>query len=201
VLIHKASARGAADLDRLELLVPDDAAADLVDDLPDGDAHGNFDKPGVLNFSREGEHLCALGFFGSHGGEAFRTLTHDSRHVRPGLHVVDVRGLAPEAFYGGEGRPGTGHSPLPLDGGHKGRFLAAHECARAFLDVKVETEVGSQNIVAQEAVFHGLFDGRLEPLDCQGVLGPAVNVSLVRPHGESADHHALDDGVGISFKN
>ena len=72
----------------------------------------------LLKEMNVGMKYHALGLFSSHGGETFRPLEHDPRNVGPCFHVVDVRGLSPEPFNGGERRPGTGHSPLSLYGGH-----------------------------------------------------------------------------------
>ena len=201
MLLHETASGGAADLNRLEFLVADDAAADLVDDFPYCDTHGDFNKTGVFDFPREGEHLCALGLFRPHGCEAFGTLEHDPRHVCPCLHVVDVRGLAPETLDRRERWPGPGHSPLSLDGCHESRFLAAHKGTCAFLDMQVEAEVRPQDVCPQEAVFGGLVYGRLESLDGQGIFRAAVNISFVGSHGIGADHHAFQNGVGIALKN
>ena len=60
---------GPPDLDRLESLAAGDAAADVEDDLPQGDAHGHFDQAGVVDLAGQGEDLGALALLGADAGE------------------------------------------------------------------------------------------------------------------------------------
>ena len=38
-------------------------------------------------------------------------------------------------------------------------------------------------------------------LDGQGILGPAVDVAFLRPHGIGPDGHAFDDGMGVALQD
>ena len=90
----------------------------------------------------------------------FAPLHDDLRSIGIALDVVDVGRLAPEACDGREGRPGPRLAAAAFDGGHQGRLLAADEGAGAFFDMEMEAEVRAQDILAQQAVFVGLGDGR-----------------------------------------
>ena len=64
-LLGDAAAGGSAGLHGLELFAVGDAAADVEDDLAKGDAHGDFDQAGVVDFSGQGKDLGALALFGA----------------------------------------------------------------------------------------------------------------------------------------
>ena len=74
MLSRDTAAGGAAGLGRFELLAAGDTAADFFDDFPQGGAHGDLHQAGVVNLAAQGEHLGALGFLRTHGGEPFRTV-------------------------------------------------------------------------------------------------------------------------------
>ena len=74
MLRRDTSAGRTAGLCRLELLAVRDTAADLLDDFAQGGTHRNLDQTGVVDFAAQGEDLGALGFFGTHGSEPFRTI-------------------------------------------------------------------------------------------------------------------------------
>ena len=78
------------------------AAADVVDDLADGDAHGHFDQPAAADLAGQGEDLGALALFGAQRGERRGAVADDPRHQGVGFDVVDQRGLAPQAALGRE---------------------------------------------------------------------------------------------------
>ena len=68
MLGRNAAAGGAARLGRLELLSVGYAAADLLNDLAQGGAHGDLDQAGVIDLAAEGERPGALGFLGADRG-------------------------------------------------------------------------------------------------------------------------------------
>ncbi len=88
VLRRDTSAGGSAGLGCLELLAVWDAAADLLDDVPQGGAHGDLHQTGVVDLAAQGEHLGALGLLRTHGGEPLRTVQDDLGNVGVGLYVV-----------------------------------------------------------------------------------------------------------------
>ena len=200
MLLRQAPARGAPDLDGLELPVVQDPAPHVEDDIPEGRAHGHFDEARVVDLAGQGEDLCPLRLLGPYGGVPSAAVADDVGDVCPGFHVVYVGGFAPEALVGREGRPRVRHPPFALNGGHQGGLLAADEGAGPFLDVQVEGEVRPHDVVADEAVLSRLGDGAPEPFDRQGVFGAAVDVALVGAYGVGAQHHALYYRVGVALE-
>ena len=95
-------------------------------------------------------------------GEPGRALRHDRGDVVPGLDVVDVGRLAPQALLGREGRARPGPPRLALERGDERRLLAAHEGARALHELEVEREPPAEDVVAEDAVGAGLVDRVLE---------------------------------------
>ena len=85
-------------------------------------------------------------------------VTHNVRNASQGFYVVYYRGRSPKSLYCGERRTGTRHTAFALDGVQKCGFFAANECACAESDVYAETEVSSENVVAQQAQFFSLSD-------------------------------------------
>ena len=75
-----ASAGRAADLDGLELPPVGHAAADLVDDLPDGHAHRHLDQPAAADLAGQGEDLGPLAVVGAQLGELLGPVAKDPGH-------------------------------------------------------------------------------------------------------------------------
>ena len=72
MLLGDAAAGRAAGLDGLELLAVGDAAADVEDDLAEGDPHGDFDQAGVVDLADQREDLGPLARLGPDAGEPVR---------------------------------------------------------------------------------------------------------------------------------
>ena len=124
----------------LKLLAVGNAAADLVDDLAQRDAHGHFDQAGIVDAARQREDLGALALLRADGGEPIGAVAQDGRDIGEGLDVVDQRGAAPQAFLRRIGRPRPRRAALAFDRGDQRRLLAADEGAGAEPDVDVEAE-------------------------------------------------------------
>ncbi len=97
------------------MLIAGNAAADVINDLFQGNAHGHLDQPGAVYLAGQGEGLGALAFFGAIAGVPVSALLHNRRDIGPGLNVIDVGRFAPQAGLGGEGGAGTGHTSLALN--------------------------------------------------------------------------------------
>jgi len=197
MLLREAPARGAAQLDGLEVRVAAYAPADLEDDRPQVRPHGHFHETHVFYGPREGKDLRARAILHADGPEPGAPVEEDLGDVGEGLHVVEARGPAPEARFGGTGRLDARHAALSLDGVHERRRLAADEGPRPGVDVDVEIESRAQDVAAQEPLLAGPVDGRPQHPQRQGILGPDVDVALAGADGVAADDHPLQDGVGI----
>ena len=199
MLLGKAAPGGAADLHGLEFFAVLDAAADVENDLPEGGAHGNLHQARVHYIAGEGEGLGAGAGVGADGAVPGGPFIEDAGDIGKGLYIVENGGLAPQAVVHGAGRLGAGHTALALDGGGKGTALAADEGTGTPVDVHMEAEAGVHDIIAQQAQTGGLVNGYLQALHGQGILGPDIDIALGGPGGDTGNHHALDNGVGVTL--
>ena len=175
------------------------AFADVVDEALEGRAEGHFDEAGVLDFADEREDLGA-GTFGAAGlRKPGGSAADDGRDVAPGLDVVDVGGLAPEAFLRGERRPRMGTAGKAFKRGDEGCFFAADECSCALHQLDVEVEATIEDVVAEQAVFACLLDGAVEAAHGQRIFGADVDDSFCGAHHVCADDHAFEQGVRVAF--
>ena len=69
---------------------------------------------------------------------------------------------------GGKGRPGTRLASAAFDGGQERRLLAADKSACSLLDMEMEADVRSQDVIAQKAVVFGLGDRDFSLLIARG---------------------------------
>ena len=88
---------------------------------------------------------------------------------------------------------------MPFQGGDQRGFFAADKRASPFDDLDVEFEPAAQNVFAKQAVFAGLFDGTVQVMHGQRVLGADINDALGGTHDVAADDHAFEQGVRIAF--
>jgi hypothetical protein len=94
---------------------------------------------------------------------------------------------------------GLPNRPLAFDAVDQGCLLPTDKSPRAHLDHHLEAEIAPEDVLAQEIVRLGLGDGRLEPLDRQGIFGPEVDVGLRGADAVGGDGHALDQPMGIAL--
>ncbi len=66
------------------------------------------------------------------------------------------------------------------------------------MNFKVESAV--QDIVSQDTHGFSIMNGFLQPLDSQRILGPDVDITLIRPDSISADRHSFQQFMGIAFQ-
>ncbi len=201
VLHGNHAAGGSAELGGLEFLAFGDAAADVIDDGPQGRSHRDFHEADVVHVAGQREDLRPLALFGADAGVPGAAAEDDLPDVGEGFHVVQDARLLPETGDGGEGGPRSGHAAFALDRGHQGRFLAADEGAGALVDLQIEVKAGSQDVLAQQAVFLGLVDGDVQAVDGQRILGPAVDVTLMGADGLGGDDHAFQNGVRVGLQD
>ena len=100
-VVRDAAAGGSAGLHRLDAVAVHAAATHIVDELAERGAERHFDQAGVRHLADEGEHLGAGAGVAADPGEPRRALGDDRRDVEPGLDVVDVGRMAPQALLAG----------------------------------------------------------------------------------------------------
>ena len=199
MLGRDAAARRPADLRCFEGFSTGDAAADLVDQFPQADAHWHLDQAGVVDLAHHGENLGALAVLRANAGVPVGPLLDDQRHVGPTLDVVDVGRLAPQPALSGKGRAWTRLADAPLDGCHQRRLLATDEGPGSHPDFDVKVKARSQDIFTQQAVLAHLLQGNLQVFDRQWVLAPNVDETARRADSISADEHSFQHPVGVAF--
>src|SRR5699024_2073701 len=84
----KTSAGRTADLDSLKVAAPFDAAADIVDDLPECSTHGNLNKAGVFNSTCNRESLGSRAAFCSDGTEPVSSFYDNTGNICKSFHVI-----------------------------------------------------------------------------------------------------------------
>ncbi len=129
------------------------------------------------------------------------SLLDDQRDVRPGLDVVQVRRLVPEAVLDRVDVLRARLADLSFERGHQGRRLAADEGSAAAADVDVEVEAAAEDVRSEEPHLPRLLERELQILDRQAVLVAHVDVAGVGADREGPDDHPLDDRVGIPFQD
>ena len=104
----------ASGLNGLQGLVVLHSPADVFNNLPQSDAHGDFHQPGVLALTDHREDLGPLAALAPDGGVFLRPHLHDDRHVGPRLDVVQSGRTFPKAAFDGVDVLGTRLTHLSL---------------------------------------------------------------------------------------
>ena len=123
----------------------------------------------------------------------------DERDVGKRLHVVEHRGLCPQAMLDGARRFDARHAAVTLDRRGQGAALTADERARTLVDVDAEIEIAAKDVRSEKAHLLGASDGRFQAVHCQRILRAHVDIALVAADGETRDHHALEHTVGVAL--
>ncbi|VTR63828.1 hypothetical protein DESC_100024 [Desulfosarcina cetonica] len=197
-VLGNAAAHGTAEVHRLELLVSRNAAADIEDDLPQRGSHGHFHHGRVLDMAGDRDQLGPFAFLRANAGVPCVALVDDQGHVGPGFHVVQVTGFVPDTAHRGADVLGPRLRILALDGAHQGAGFAGDEDAHVKMDFHMKVEAGTQDVVAQEAVFLGLGQGRVDVFLELGHVMPGVDEPLAGADGKGTDDQPLDDVVRIA---
>src|SRR5262249_28260920 len=107
-LAGDATAGRSSGLHRLNAAAVEPASADVVNERLDGWAHPHFDHAAVVDFAHERKGLGSRALGAAGLGKPCRTLGDDGRDVVPGLDVINVAGLAPQALLRRKWRPRAG---------------------------------------------------------------------------------------------
>src|SRR5258708_6577430 len=91
------------------------AAANFLDDLANGCAHGYLDEPAALNVFGQGENFCAFAGFGSVSRESLWAVTNEPRNHSECLDVVDDRRFSPKAVLDRKRGAQFRHAALAFD--------------------------------------------------------------------------------------
>src|SRR5690606_32238788 len=174
-----------------------DAAAVLLNQLLERDAHRLFDDARPLDMAADLDELGALVVLASEGAEPRGPAPQDRRDDRDALDVVDGRRAAVEARAGRKRRLQARLAFLAFEAfDHRGLF-AADVSARAAVHENVEVVARSGGVLAQQASVVGLGHGREQRLGLADELAADVDVSRPRAHREAGYQRAFDQLVRI----
>src|ERR1700730_3404054 len=171
--------RGAARHHALELAPASNAAAVLVDQLPERDRHRRLDHPRLLDVAGHGVEPRAALALGPEPREPFRTAVDDVRHRHDGLDIVDDGGMPERALDGGEGRLDLGPSLLPLEGGQEPGLLTADVGPGPAMEHDIEIGAGALDVLAEESRRVGLPDRAIEDPPRLDVLAAEIDEAQV----------------------
>src|SRR6266702_3672013 len=168
------------------------ASADTVDDVPQLNAHRNFNQAGVGDLAGQSEDLGSLALFRTLSSEPLRTVTDEGRHVGKGFDVVDERRFAPETGDCRIGRSRLRSSATSLNGGDQGSLFSADKSACTQANVDIEVERSSADVAAQQTTTTGVANRSRQTADCQRIFCTNVNVTFAGTNCVSSDGHAFD---------
>ena len=191
-----AAARGPTDLHGFEPPPRRHAAADLLNDFPQRDAHGHLDEPAAADLAGQGEDLRSPAIARSHRGKLTAAVAEDPGDRGQGLHVVHQGRSIPQSALGRVGRTQAGHAPASLDRGQKRGLFAADKGPGSFLHFQVQAELAAHHRIAQVTPLAAPLEGLANPLDGKRILGPDVEDPLLGRDRACGNGHTLDDPVG-----
>ena len=126
-----------------------DAAADLIDDVLQVHAHGEFEHAPPLHVAADSEELGPRAVFCAELTEPACAVVQNETDVGQGLHVVQHGGFSEESPDAGEGGPEARFAALSLNGLKEGRLLAAHIGTRSRAELDLEVITAAHHIFSQ----------------------------------------------------
>src|SRR3954454_10702537 len=189
--------RGAAGDHGLEVVPADaDAAAMLLDQLTERNAHGLFDVAGPLDMTGDAEQLGADIVGTADAGEPCRAPAQNVRRYRDRLDIVDGGRAAVQADIRRERWLQPRLALLAFEALEQRSFLAADVGAGAVGDIDVERPA-VDIVLADQLGLIGLVDRRLEMLALADELAADIDVAGMRVHRAARDQAALDQEMRI----
>ena len=199
-IVRNAAAGRSAGLHRLDVVAGHAATTRIVDELAERGAERHFNQTGVHHLADEGEDLGSGTGLAADLGEPRRTFGNDGRDIEPGLDIVDVGRMAPQAFLRGIRRTRTRAAGLSFQRTDESGLFAANESAGSLDQFDVEVETAPHDVLAQDAVVPGLRDGQIEPMDRQRIFGADIDDPMGGTGDVAADRHAFQQRVGIALQ-
>jgi hypothetical protein len=178
-----------------------DAAAVLLEQLLERDAHLLLDHAWVVDVAGHAEQLRALVAVAAEAREPRAAAAADGGRDSDSLDVGDGRRAAEEADVGREGRLEARLALLALDALDERGLLAADVRARATVEVDVERVAGPARVLAEVAGLVRLGDRLLDVGRLLEELAANVDVRGGRVHRAAGDEAALDELVRVAAHN
>ena len=195
--------RAAAGNNGFQFAAGFESAADIIDQLPDGDLTATQLKvTGILHVATDTEGTRATVAGGAELGELGRAHGDDVPDVAEGLDVVDDGRAVVEAEDGGEIRRFDARiRTFALERFEKARFFAADVGAGALMDINVAIEAAAADVFPDEAGGFRFFDRFFDNAGGLGEFAADVDVAEVHIERPGGDHHTLEQLVRILVQN
>jgi len=177
------------------------AAAQILDNLTQRDAHRHLDQTSVVDLAGQREHLGASALLCANSCKPVGTITDDWRDVGEGLDVINQRRVAPQAAFGRVGRARAGRAAPAFDRGHQRSLFAADKRARADADVNFEVERRLEDLATQQAELLGLPNRDLQAPNGKRILAAHIGVALVGADSIGGDRHPFEDTMRVALKH
>ena len=198
-LLGNAASGGSPSLDRFYLPSCHCPFSNVVDEGFECSAQRHLHQPGVFHLSHKREDFCAGTFRTAGFGEPGWPAGHDGRDVVPGFDVVDVGGLSPQSFLCGERRPRSWSSGFAFQRCDQRRLFAANKRSRSFHQFDIKLESATEDVLPEQSIFPRLFDGAIQAMHRQRILGAHIDDSFGRAHHVTADDHSFQQRVRVAF--
>ena len=195
---QRRAARSAGDV-ALHLLGAAHAAGVVLDQLARGDAHGQLPQARALDVARDAPDLETAVLFAAQVREGLPAILDNPRDVGDRLDVVHDRRAVEQADGRRERRLIPRLAGLALERLDERHLLAADVRARAGVNVNLAVEAAAEDVLADEALRAGLFDGALDVLDALEQLTANVDVADLGLDRVAGDQAALDERVRVAL--
>src|SRR5579872_4147872 len=172
------------------------AAAMLLDQFAERNAHGFFDVAGALDVTGHTEQLGADIVRPADRRKPGRATAQDVGSDGDGFHVVDRGRAAEQADIGREWRLQPWLALLAFEAFQQRRLLAADIGAGAVGDVEVERPA-VDIVLADQLGLIGLIDRGLKMLALTDELTAHIDVTGMRAHREACEQATLDEQMRI----
>ena len=188
---------------RLELAARLHATTDVVNQFTEGDSTGrDLVGSGSDDVAGDAHDAGTTITRGTHLGILLGAQFEDLLNMAEGLHVVDDGRRHVEAENCWEVRRlDAGIGTLSLKRLDEAGLFTADVGTRALVDVDVDVESGTADILAQEALGTGLLKGLGDDLGRLGELASDVDIGQVDIQRVGGNGHPLDELVGIVMQD
>lgn len=190
-------AAGAAKLDQADPAAVLHATGEAEDNVPDRGAEGDLEHAGIIHVSGHGNQLGADGLAAAEAAVITLIVQQEVGNDGKAFHIVDGGGQGKEAANLHKGRLHPGTASLAFDRTDEGGAFAADIGPGSGVQMKVEGEVSTEDIVPQQIFFHRFINGVLKMPAEVAILLPEVDVAVLSVHHVTADGHPFNDVEGI----
>ncbi len=192
-------AQGAADLHRPHRPAAGGAAAEIHDQLAQGQAEGALDQAATADVAGELDRHGAARATHAVVAIGRGTVGQDPGHAGEADDVVDHGRLAEEARYRRQRRLEADLAAPALQALQQRGLLAADIGACTQAGLEMEGSSAAQHVVAEQAGLVGDMDRPHHLPEGVRIFGADIDEALDSTGGDAGDRHALDQGEGVAL--